>query len=456
MPMSSIDQLRVLVGLTAQDEQRIARAQAALALETARWVEEYEGWFRTATGWGDRPESPLLAGYLTSFIGGRYGADFFADQYRQGLLWLHHGVNSAHSIAALSRLRQFFVSMSETWQQEDLARSLCRVVDVSQAIHATVTHLSHTLERLHKSAERDIQRIRSGCEALVSRGDKRIIKAYTDHLLWKVRAYSLALGETVAPQDVPLSPQECALGRWLDGGGLTQIPESSRPALLAAHERLHALMTLVLREAHQHRPHYIVQYLMDVEATSEEIAGVLGRCIENQMRQITMLDALTELGNRRLFEQDLARRRAQGYRNGFGFGLLFMDLDRFKAVNDRFGHRVGDQVLRSVATCLKNTLRGSDAVYRWGGEEFAALVQARDMPEVRRTAERLRSAVEQLPMDPDQRPPPTTISIGGTWFAPYADTELQELFARADNNLNRAKAAGRNRSVLDEVVPKFE
>jgi diguanylate cyclase (GGDEF)-like protein len=209
-------------------------------------------------------------------------------------------------------------------------------------------------------------------------------------------------------------------------------------------------MALVLDEARHHRHHYIVQYLMDVEAASEEISDVLGRCIEQQLRQITMLDILTDLGNRRLFEQDLARRRAQGYRNGLGFGLLFMDLDRFKVINDRFGHSIGDQVLRSVASCLRNTLRGSDAVYRWGGEEFTALVQAIRKEEVQGAAERLRTAVERLPITSYQCPLSITISIGGTWFAPYANIEADVLFAHADANLYRAKAAGRNRSVLDD------
>jgi diguanylate cyclase (GGDEF)-like protein len=451
MPISSIDELRTLVGLTAQDERRIARAKPVLAQETERWAREYETWFRAATGWGERPDPPFLPDYLASFIGGQYGADFIAVQYRQGIVWRHQGINSAHRTAALSRLRQFFVGLCEVLQGGELARSLCRVVDVSQSIHATLTQLSYIRARLRKDAEQDIRRIRSSYEALMWGEDTGAIKAYTDHYQWKIWAYSLALGDPIASQqEVALSLQECALSCWLDTGGLEQVPTSSRPPLLAAHTRLHALMNRIFDEARQHRPHSIVQYLMEMEAASEEIAGVFERHIEQQMRQIAMLDALTKLGNRRMFEQDLARRRAQGHRKGLGFGLLFMDLDHFKLINDRYGHHIGDQVLRNVANSLRHTLRGSDAVYRWGGEEFVALVQAGDKGEVQAAAERLRSAVEQLPLDPDQHPSSTTISIGGTWFAPYSNTELDVLFARVDKNLHKAKAAGRNSSVLDE------
>jgi diguanylate cyclase (GGDEF)-like protein len=446
--MTSIDHLRILVGLGGEDELRIAHCRPELEREMMAWAPEYEAWFREITAWREGNGAPFLEGYLASFVSGCYDEDFYAVQYHQALLWLRHRIDGGHGIAALSRLRQFFIGLSESWQQHQLARSLCRVVDVSQSVHATVSHLSHTLERLRKGAEQDVQRIRHGCETVASLEDGSVVQAYTDHFRWKVRAYSLALGDGVEPHEVPLDHHECALGRWLDEGGLERVPEASRQGLQAAHERLHNLMATALGEARRQRPQYIVEYLLDVEAASEEIAAVLGLCIEAEMRRIAILDGLTGLGNRRLFQQELARREAHARRNRAGFGLLFMDLDYFKSVNDRYGHRGGDQVLRAVAARLREEVRGADAVYRWGGEEFTALVHASGPAELARSAERLRIAVASMPVGDGAVPEAVTLSVGGAWFDPAEDLDPGSLFARSDRNLNRAKHEGRNRVVV--------
>jgi diguanylate cyclase (GGDEF)-like protein len=445
--MYSIEHLRTLVGLSGRDELLIAQSRPQLEAKVSAWRTEYEQWLHKAMDWEDGG-GPLLKDFLYSFVCGTYGEDFFAVQYQQAIRWLRAGVDNGHSIAALSRVRQFFIGIGETRLDPEVPRALCRVVDVAQAIHGMVSHLGETLRRLRAAAEQDIARLQQGCEVIASNSDNGLLQAYTDHYLWKVRAYSLALGDPVAPEEVPMSPKECDLGRWLDARGLALIPTEERVALLAAHDRLHALMAVVLGQARQQRPQCVADYLLDVEVASEEISQVLGRCIEREMRAIAVLDLLTGLANRRLFEQELQRREAYCRRSHKGFGLLFMDLDYFKKINDELGHQAGDKVLQGVASRLKEVLRGSDAVYRWGGEEFAALVHAESAAEVRRTAERVRRMVRSSPIDAESRPVQITLSIGGSYCGPVITDNGETLFKRADLNLHRAKAEGRDRVVV--------
>ena len=139
--------------------------------------------------------------------------------------------------------------------------------------------------------------------------------------------------------------------------------------------------------------------------------------------------------------------------------MLFLDLDHFKQVNDRFGHESGDRVLIAVANVIKNGLRPGDIIGRYGGEEFVAIVAGAGPESARLVAERLRQAVEEL-QPPSPGPTRVTISIGTTVFDPRQLEETpQELVHRADLALYAAKRGGRNRVVMvppGETLPELE
>jgi len=171
----------------------------------------------------------------------------------------------------------------------------------------------------------------------------------------------------------------------------------------------------------------------------------------SELRQFSLADPLTGLGNRRSVVREFERRLAEYKRFAIPFGLLFVDIDGFKRVNDTYGHESGDRVLVAVGKTLRNALRGIDTVCRWGGEEFLALVPRVDEPTFRAVAERMRRFVEGSPIPLSAGALQVTISVGGALAAP--DDTLNSLTSRADAMMYKAKQCGRNCSMLDCEPP---
>jgi diguanylate cyclase (GGDEF)-like protein len=161
-------------------------------------------------------------------------------------------------------------------------------------------------------------------------------------------------------------------------------------------------------------------------------------------------DGLTELANRREFEDSLANEISRAERFGGSLALILADLDNFKQVNDRFGHQAGDEVLRSFADILRETVRDIDVAARYGGEEFAILLPQTDIVGAEALAERLREAVESRAMAEAHDEPVTVTSSFGVASFPEAGTG-PGLFAAADEALYRAKRAGKNCVVCAET-----
>jgi diguanylate cyclase (GGDEF)-like protein/PAS domain S-box-containing protein len=161
-------------------------------------------------------------------------------------------------------------------------------------------------------------------------------------------------------------------------------------------------------------------------------------------------DPLTGLGNRLRLEEDLVAFDARRVRYGHSYCVLLCDVDHFKAFNDRHGHQAGDGVLRAVADTLRSKSRSSDAVYRYGGEEFLVLLAEQKLEGGMIVAERMREAVHELGLaHPDTEAAVVTISIGAAQ-CPHGDrTDPTDAIRRADVALYAAKAEGRNRVVGD-------
>ena len=167
---------------------------------------------------------------------------------------------------------------------------------------------------------------------------------------------------------------------------------------------------------------------------------------QDQLDALSRIDSLTGLATRRQFDQSLRDAWEQARRSGQGIALLMVDIDCFKAFNDRFGHPAGDQCLRLVAATLAGcAVRSTDLVARYGGEEFAVVVASTPLAGAPALAERMRRAVEQLQLPSAESGRPVTISIGVGTVPRVLDADPAELLAAADAALYAAKRGGRNR-----------
>lgn len=158
-------------------------------------------------------------------------------------------------------------------------------------------------------------------------------------------------------------------------------------------------------------------------------------------------DDLTGIGNRKFAEIRLSELLGAQREHGQTFGLLFVDIDYFKRVNDTYGHQIGDSILQLVARTLQNGLRPTDRVCRFGGEEFICLLPNVDRDDVLQIAERVRMLVERSWLDTALGALSVSISVGGT-LCQAGDTS-QSVVERADRAMYLAKEQGRNCVIVD-------
>ena len=165
------------------------------------------------------------------------------------------------------------------------------------------------------------------------------------------------------------------------------------------------------------------------------------------LKQEVLKDALTGLGNRRYAELSAASAMRDSAAEGGSFGALMIDIDRFKNVNDTFGHAAGDRVLRMVAWTLANAVRRNDSAARWGGEEFLVICPRIGAATLAEVAERARALVERswLRLE-DGRKITVTVSIGAAMSRPGDDMAI--LVGRADEMMYASKAGGRNLATI--------
>lgn len=170
--------------------------------------------------------------------------------------------------------------------------------------------------------------------------------------------------------------------------------------------------------------------------------------IEAHLAVLSVTDALTRLANRRRFDETLDREWRRARREGASLAVLMIDVDRFKLLNDRFGHARGDEVLQAIARSVEASLRRpGDLAARYGGEEFVAILPATDITGALVIAERIRARVEAG--DGWNGLPSATVSIGVSVVRPKTGWVPSDLVAAADKALYCAKNAGRNRVAVE-------
>ncbi|MBA3347359.1 MAG: sensor domain-containing diguanylate cyclase [Actinobacteria bacterium] len=234
--------------------------------------------------------------------------------------------------------------------------------------------------------------------------------------------------------------QEAALGQVIRGGLIVPLAsEGEHLGYIAAYS------------------HTGLDELQPVEANElEELALRAGPAIENarqfrEARQLADLDALTGLHNQRYFHETLVREVARAHRYTRNLTLIVLDLDDFKAINDRIGHLAGDSVLAEAAERVRDVVRSADVACRIGGDEFAVILPESGLTDADQLYKRLQAAVSSRPVGQSGR---LHLSAGVTELRP--DDDAISFFQRADEALYRAKDAGKGTVVAVTAVPESE
>jgi diguanylate cyclase (GGDEF)-like protein len=171
-----------------------------------------------------------------------------------------------------------------------------------------------------------------------------------------------------------------------------------------------------------------------------------------QLAQLSRTDRLTGLFNRGYWEERLQQEFARCQRSGLAGSLMMFDIDHFKKVNDTYGHQAGDEVIRTTARLLLDSIRSTDIAGRYGGEEFAVILPDTPATESRILAERLRTRIQQTPVEFDGQRIDFTVSLG------IADVHADmaghaQWLSHSDQALYQAKEGGRNQSVIFSLDP---
>jgi len=160
-------------------------------------------------------------------------------------------------------------------------------------------------------------------------------------------------------------------------------------------------------------------------------------------------DPVTGVNNRTALDSDLAQEINLAKRHTIPLSIIIFDLDKFKQINDTYGHIAGDILLKRVADCMVTSVRGSDIIYRYGGEEFVVLLRNTEKPGAKLLAERIRKAVESMHLEDDGLKAKITLSAGLTSLG--KNDSVVSFLERCDEALYKAKQAGRNCVIVAET-----
>ncbi|TKB56666.1 GGDEF domain-containing protein [Ferrimonas aestuarii] len=183
----------------------------------------------------------------------------------------------------------------------------------------------------------------------------------------------------------------------------------------------------------------------ELNSLANEAAVYKDKLLEQQ--RINQVDPLTQLPNRAALDEQLKRAYRQYKRYGHELWVTVVDIDRFKSINDNFGHSTGDKTLQVVSMALKNSLRKEEFVARYGGEEFVVLLPGMDKEQVLQVLNRIRERIKAIPFKFKDERLSISVSIGAAKVA--GKETIQETFERADAALYRAKRQGRDKVEMD-------
>ncbi|MCW7463161.1 diguanylate cyclase DgcR [Leptospira limi] len=193
---------------------------------------------------------------------------------------------------------------------------------------------------------------------------------------------------------------------------------------------------------------YISKPAKEIELLARIFSALRIKSLHDQLRETAIRDVMTNLYNRRYMEERIEQEFQRCKRHNSLLSLAMIDLDKFKSINDTYGHEIGDQVIKQLAHALKTSFRKSDIISRFGGEEFVILFPETSIADAARILDRVRENVSKIEMKSDSDQIFHFTFSGGVAGGNLSDfNSNQELLKIADKNLYEAKSSGRNQIV---------
>ena len=293
------------------------------------------------------------------------------------------------------------------------------------------------------------------CELLLDAGDGDSLR--------RVASWQNGTGGWISSEgdEITITALSAALSLGTSMSRAVIVPSDAWPQPLRDGDEINHLLVLGLG-SEERRVGYLVAAprretelpdlddLRVLEILAEQVTPALSSTLQvAELYRQTQVDGLTGIANRRGLDQHLDRtlREARERETGVAFGMI--DADSFKAVNDQFGHRIGDVVLRELAQQLAQSVRTMDFVARYGGEEFSVVLPGLGLVQAEQVLERLRMSIEAYGFARSELSHPVTLTVSiGVALFPSDGDDARRLIERADAALYRAKALGKNRVVL--------
>ena len=322
---------------------------------------------------------------------------------------------------------------TRTWMQ---ARQRQDGSVVLEGTVAEITELRDTKAELRHSEERYRLLAENAWEVIWTMGLDGSI-TYVSSAVERVRGITPAEAMTQSLEEIH-PPESVARVSAYYADLFAAIAAGTEPPIFRGEQEYYRRDGSIMTGELQVIPH------VDAEGRVVEILGVTRdiserKTFEEELTRLAVTDPLTGLWNRRPTTELLSADLVQAKRHGQALTLLMVDIDHFKSINDTHGHQTGDRVLIEVANRLREQVRASDIVGRWGGEEFIILLRYCGLRDAAATAEKLRARIGEVPID-DQFP--VSVSIGAAELQDGDD--LASWLARADAALYQAKRSGRN------------
>ena len=278
--------------------------------------------------------------------------------------------------------------------------------------------------------------------------EKNIISHYESHLVWLTKLAKLIKGGQ-KKNFVELDDTMCEFGIWLHEDAKKIIHNNSKyKAINNLHQSLHLFAKKIFNQIARDEYHILITYLEKCELISLSIGTELALIDNILMNKRITKDSLTGALNREALRGVFESQYELSLATNRSFVLAMCDLDFFKNINDTYGHVAGDQLLKSFVKVVKQNIRASDIIVRYGGEEFTIILPAINKEKGKEVLEKIRQSFQESYIEFNEKKVQTTISIGMIEIKPdseYKKSFVDEYIMVADRELYMAKKGGRNR-----------